>query len=378
MRLYEYEGKRMFEKAGITVPKGQVIEREDSLDDLRVSFPVMVKAQVLQGGRGKAGLIKAATNIEELQKESGEIFSRIGEREVILLEEQMKPDSEAYIGIAVNDVEGFSYMIISRTGGMDIEQIAKESPEKIVKLRLPVEGEFKYYEVLKAVKKAGFEGKLLPQAADIAYNLYRMYMDYELDLIEINPLLIVGDKVVAGDSKVITDDYVIEKYEEFNRIHQSRDQVEAATKAIYVPLEGGSIGIISYGASSTMMTVDSIAAMGGFPANFSDIAGGANAQNIYELSKLILERSDANPEVKVVLITLTLVAHSMKLSVDAIIKAVNEVKPKNLKLVANVRAAGAAKKEMDVEGAKAAFTEAGILWCDTLGDAIKTCIEEAK
>ncbi|HWQ74251.1 MAG TPA: hypothetical protein VN441_02955 [Syntrophomonas sp.] len=131
---------------------------------------------------------------------------------------------------------------------------------------------------------------------------------------------------------------------------------------------------MSYGASSTMMTVDSIAVMGGRPANFSDIAGGANADNIYAHAKLILEKSDKNPEVKAVLITLTLVAHSMKLSIDAIIKAIKEVRPRNIKLVANVRAAGAAKKEMDVDGAKAALTAAGVIWLDSLENAIKKCI----
>lgn len=377
MRLYEFEGKRIFRKQGIPTPKSIVLNREDDIESLQVEYPVMVKAQVLQGGRGKAGLIKAASNPEELKAYSIDIFSKIGEDECILLEEKLSADYEAYIGVTVNDVEGIAYIVISKTGGMDIETVAKENPEAIIKIPVSPTEQLPYHSVLAGAKKAGFRGPILPKVADIAYKLYTTFVKYELDLIEINPLLIIGEYVVAGDSKVIADDYVIDRYEEFKEIHASRDKVDNDVKAMYVPLEGGRIGVISYGASSTMMTIDSIMVMGGKPANFADIAGGADADTIYDLSKTILIRSDERPEVKVVLITLTLVAHSMKLSVDAIIKAVNEIKPK-VALVANVRAAGAAKRDMDVDAAAAVFKENGIIWCDTLEEAIDTCINISK
>lgn len=374
VRLYEYEGKEIFQKEGISIPKSYILTRDESIDALKdLFFPVMVKAQVLQGGRGKAGLIKYASNIAELKAHAAEIFSRIGENEVLLLEEQIKADSEAYIAITINDVEGIPYMVISKAGGMDIEQMAKSDNNNIVKLPIYADNELPYHMVLEGVKKAGFTGKLLPRVSDIAYKLYKAFIKYELDLIEINPLLIIGDNVIAGDSKVISDDYVIGRYQDFQDIFNKRDKVERDVNTIYVPLDG-KIGIISYGASSTMMTVDTIKFLGGEPANFSDIAGGANSQNIYDLSKTIFEKSMANPKINVVLVTLTLVAHSMKASVEAIVKAANDVKP-NIPIVANVRAAGAAKKEMDTEAAAEFFKANDIIWCDTLEDAISTVIK---
>lgn len=377
MRLYEYEGKDIFRGQGIPIPKSRVLSRNENIDNLKdLFFPVMVKAQVLQGGRGKAGLIKSAANIEELKVHAAEIFPRIGETEVLLLEEQIMADSEAYLAITINDVEGIAYLVISKAGGMDIEQIANSESNNIVKLPIPAAEELSYHKVLEGVKKAGFTGKLLPKVSDLAYKLYQTFMKFELDLIEINPLLIIGDNVIAGDSKVTSDDYIIGRYQEFQTIFDRRDKVERDVNTIYVPMDG-KIGIISYGASSTMMTVDTIKFLGGEPANFSDIAGGANSQNIYELSKTIFEKSMANPKVNVVLVTLTLVAHSMKASVEAIVKAAIEVKP-NMPIVANVRAAGAAKKEMDTNAAAVYFKDNGITWCDTLEDAITTVIKISK
>lgn len=375
MRLYEYEGKELFKKMGIKVPKSFLLSKPEDVDSIGdMPFPLMVKAQVQSGGRGKAGLIKPAADMQELKDRATEIFSKISKHETILLEEQVKADSEAYIGITINDVEGIPYIVISRTGGMEIEQLAKSADNNIVKAPVIPGKEMPYYKLFELTKQAGFSGKLLPKVAAIVSKLYNGFINYELDLIEINPLLIIGDDAIAGDSKVITDEYVFGKYKDLQGFYDNRKKLEQNdVKAMYVAL-GGNIGIVSFGASNTMMVVDSIKYLGGEPANFSDVVGGTDFQSAYEMAKVIFENCVADPKTKTILINVTLVAHSLKVHLEAILKAYLEVKP-NMPVVANARAAGAACKDMDLnEGAKL-LEDNGIIWCDTLEAAIDKVIK---
>ncbi len=375
MRLYEYEGKELFKKMDIKVPQSFLLSKPEDIDLMGdFPFPLMVKAQVQAGGRGKAGLIKPAADMEELKARATEIFAKIQKHETILLEEQIKADSEAYIGITINDVEGIPYIVISRAGGMEIEQLAKSADNNIVKVPVIPGQEMPYYKIFALTKQAGFSGPLLPKVASIVYKLYCGFVNYELDLIEINPLLIVGNDAIAGDAKVITDEYVHGKYNDLQPYYDRRKELEQNdVKTMYVSL-GGNIGIVSFGASNTMMVVDTIKFLGGEPANFSDVVGGTDFQTAYEMSKQIMENCVANPDTKAILINVTLVAHSLKVHLEAILKAYLEVKPK-MPVVANARAAGAACKDMSLaEGAK--LLEAnGIIWCDTLEGAIDKVIK---
>ena len=173
---------------------------------------------------------------------------------------------------------------------------------------------------------------------------------------------------------MITDEYVFGKYDDLQVYYDRRKELEQNdVKAIYVSL-GGNIGIVSFGASNTMMVVDTIKYLGGEPANFSDVIGGTDFQTAYEMAKLIFENCVANPETKAILINVTLVAHSLKVHLDAILKAFLEVKPK-MPVVANARAAGAACKDMNIAEGARLLASNGIIWCDTLEEAIDKVIK---
>lgn len=377
MRLYEYEGKELFAELNIPVPKSEVVSSaEEALQAARrIGFPVVVKAQVQMGGRGKAGLIKKAENEEEAMSAAGEIMLRIGAEDKLLIEERIMAIDEGYLGITVDDVKGVPVLVITARGGMDVEKNTVTEPQDVAQVEIKPQKGLYYHHILGAVKKAGYRGSVVKELADLAQKVYGVFVENEADTVEINPVLFAdGNRLIAGDAKVILDDYAEYRKKSIQRYRQKRTTPENNTKAIYVPLDGD-IGIVSFGASNTMMLIDSIKCMGGNPANFSDMAGGASYESIYELTSHIIRQSAV--KAKVVLINITIAGASLKMVIEAIVDAINALKP-SIPLVANVRASGASKAEMDVCEAAAKLQEAGVLWRDTLEEAIDTVIKMSK
>ncbi len=378
MRLYEYEGKELFKEMEIPIPKGEIVlTSEEALQAAKIiGFPLVVKAQVQMGGRGKAGLVKKADNEETLLLVFNDIKSRIQADEELLLEEAVTAIDEGYIGITVDDIRGVPVLVISSKGGMDVEKIAETEPGSIAREYIDPDKGLYYHQIIKTIKEAGYKGALVKEFADMATKLYKVFVENEADTVEINPVMVLdNNKLIAGDAKVILDDYVIFRKKNLQKYKQKRmNNPENNTKAIYVSLDGD-IGIISIGASNTMMLIDSIDYLGGKPGNFADLVSGVDYDSLFELASLILRESEN--KCKVILINITLAGASLKVVIRGYTDAIKAVGLK-IPMVANIRATGAARLEMGVDEAVAELKKVGVRYCDTLEEVIDTAIKISK
>lgn len=378
MRFYEYEGKQLFKEAGIEVPAGGIAANVEEAKKVaaEIDYPVVIKAQVLRGGRGKAGLIKIAENEEELEVYAKDILSRIGEREVILLEKKTVGTTEGYVGITLDDLKGKPVVIMTRQGGIYIEENAANDKDSMVSTHVDVLRGFKYHDAVKLAKKAGFKGKVMTKVAEYAVKLYDLYVQYDGNIIEINPLLIDDntEAVVAGDSKVILEDYALYRQPLARALKENRNEVKRGFD--YVDL-GGNIGIVSIGASNTMMVCDSIKVLGGEPANFMDTTGGQGSSIYYDMCKYVVENANKDEKIKVILLNITLTASPVKSAVEGFKQALDEVKSR-VPVVACIRASGAATLAMSLEEGKEILRQVNVEIIDRLEDAVKKVVEIAK
>ncbi len=378
MRLYEYEGKSLFEAVGMPLPKRVVISTPAEVSQAieTVGLPVVVKAQVLHGGRGKAGLVKVASTAEEAERLSAEILSKIQPGEKLMLEAAFKADAEAYMGITVNDIIGRPVMVVSASGGIHVEEAAASGSGKMISFVIdPVKG-LARYELLAAVKEAGFSGKIAVKLTDVGMKLYKVFVQFDCDTAEINPVMIntAEEKLIAGDAKVITDEYAYFRQPEISAMHDARKLGDS--KICFVDL-GGDIAIVSGGASGTMMLCDSIKVMGGEPGNFLDGTGGNSPESVCAKSLVVLEKAVGNPRFSCLLFNFNLTASSLASIVQGVCMAVDRNKP-DLPIVASIRASGAALSQMSLEEAKAVLATKGINLAPTLQDAIRKVVEISK
>jgi succinyl-CoA synthetase beta subunit len=285
--LYEYQGKQFFATFGIPVSAGDATSDVDEAVAIaeRVGYPVVVKAQVQVGGRGKAGGIKLANNADEVRLHAGNILGMDikGHRVEIIWIERASDIAEEYYASFTLDRSAKKYLgMLSAEGGVEIEAVAAENPDAIAKIWIdPVDG------LDEATARAWVKAaKLNPEAedgsVDILLKLYDAYTRGDADLVEINPLIFTPDKRVhALDAKVTLDGNAVFRHPDYEQYDatQVRDERETAAheKGLqYVGLEG-SVGVIANGAGLAMSTVDVVNQVGGKPANFLDIGGGANA-----------------------------------------------------------------------------------------------------
>jgi succinyl-CoA synthetase beta subunit len=285
--LYEYQGKQFFASFGIPVSAGDATSDVDEAVAIaeRVGYPVVVKAQVQVGGRGKAGGIKLANDAAEVRLHAGNILGMDikGHRVDIVWIEKASDIAEEYYASFTLDRSAKKYLgMLSKEGGVEIEAVAAENPDAIAKIWVdPVDG------LGEATARAWVEAaNLNPEATDgavdILLKLYDAYTAGDADLVEINPLIFTPDKRVhALDAKVTLDGNAVFRHPEYEQYDatQVRDERETAAheKGLqYVGLEG-SVGVIANGAGLAMSTVDVVNQVGGKPANFLDIGGGANA-----------------------------------------------------------------------------------------------------
>lgn len=379
MRLYEYEGKILFKNLNIPVPRSSMANTiEDAkMEAEKIGYPVVIKAQVLQGGRGKAGLIKKVGDEKELIENSAEIFKKIKHSESLLIEECINATNEGYIGITIDDVIGVPVIIINKKGGIHIEEIAAES--KPAKLIIdPIRGIYKY-QLIDLALDAGYQGELLVKISDLAYKLYNVFKQYEADTVEINPVLINENtgEIWAGDSKVITDDYAIFRQPMLAELEKNRktDTVKSDSLS-YVNL-GGNIGIVSVGASNTMMLVDTIKYLGGLPANFIDITGSNRYEVIVNLYIDLLKKFEEDNMIKAVMINFTLTAQPLENYVATIAEAIKKVKP-HKKFIACIRASGAAVSNMSLKEGNELLEDAGVITYKSLEEAVNECVRLSK
>lgn len=311
MKIHEYQAKDFFESFGIpTFPYivcSTPEEAANAYDKLGVS-EVVIKAQVLTGGRGKAGGVKLATDKESVRQRAGDILALTIKEypvEKIIVTPASQIKKEFYASFTIDRNSKSAILILSAEGGIDIEEVAAQTPEKILKYSIdPFIGVPDFL-----ARKFAFElvkdAKQVQQLADILQNLYKLFIAKDASLAEINPLVInENDDIVALDAKMTFDDNALYRHSDVQALFEPtpEEKVEADAKSkgfSYVHLDG-EIGCMVNGAGLAMGTVDVIHLYGGTPANFLDIGGSSNPQKIIDAMTLLL--SDKN--VKVVLINI--------------------------------------------------------------------------
>jgi succinyl-CoA synthetase beta subunit len=310
MKVHEYQGKALLQEYGVPVPAGDVAESAAGAREIarRIGRPVMIKAQVLVGGRGKAGGVKKARDPEEAARLAGEILGMsikgITVRRV-LVAEAVDIQAEYYVSLTVDRSSRSVQCIASASGGMEIEQIAAEDPDRIV--RFPLDPERGLIRETHGPQLArAFPGAALAgQAWEIVSGMYRLFTAKDCSLVEINPCALVpGGKLLAADAKVIFDDNALYKHPELEVYRSpeeySADEMEARAAGLsFVSLEG-EIGCIVNGAGLSMATMDLIKYFGGSPANFLDVGGSSSPEKVLNALRIITR----NPGVRAILINI--------------------------------------------------------------------------
>ncbi len=308
MDLFEYQGKSLYQKFNINHPNSKLIKNLNALNDpINLNFPVVVKAQVQVGGRGKAGGIKVAKDINELTQYSEEILGmdiKGHKVEILLLEEASNILEEYYISFTLDRSEKKYLIMLSAKGGMDIEQVAEENPDDLVKFHVSPSEKLTTSTISELINKANLNKDHEESLSEIIENLYLMFTEGDCDLVEVNPLAITDNGVMALDSKVSLDMNAKYKHPYFDDFEQEipipESEKNAKEKGLNFIKLDGSVGIIGNGAGLVMSTLDVVAENGGKAANFLDIGGGAKAETVSSA----LEVLEADQNVKSVLINI--------------------------------------------------------------------------
>ena len=287
MDLFEYQGKLLFARYGIPVSPGapattvaQAVEEADAL-----GYPVVVKAQVQVGGRGKAGGIKLAADAAEARAHADAILGMDIKGhivEVVWIEKASDIAEEYYASFTLDRAAKLHLGMLSAQGGVEIEQVAAENPDAIARIHVdPVDG-LSEARCREWVEAAQLNPQATDGAVDVLLNLYRAYTEGDADLVEINPLILTPDgRIHALDAKVTLDDNAVFRHPDYveydaTQVRDARERFAHERGLQYVGLDG-SVGVIANGAGLAMSTVDIVNQVGGSPANFLDIGGGANA-----------------------------------------------------------------------------------------------------
>ena len=289
MNLHEYQSKELFRAAGIPVPPGEVASGVEEAVRIaeRFGYPVVVKAQVLIGGRGKAGGVKVVGSPQELALAAGRILGMdirgLTVRRV-LITPSADIDREYYAGLVLDRKNEMPLLMVSPAGGIDIEEVARTSPGKILRIPIDLRG-LPPYRARAAARFLDKDPAIQKQIAPILTRLVRVYRDQDASLAEINPLVVTKEgKVQALDAKVVLDDSALDRHPDLAAMRdleaEDPDEVEARSKGLsYVKLDG-SIGCVVNGAGLAMATMDLIQYHGGKPANFLDIGGSSNPEKV--------------------------------------------------------------------------------------------------
>ena len=296
MKLYEYMAKEVFHRYNIPIPDGEVASSPGAAGEIarRLGRPVAIKAQVLAGGRGKAGGIQFAPDAGAAEAAAGELLgSTINDLPVerVLVEEQLSIDGELYLGIIIDPASRGPLVIASARGGVDIEEV----PDRDI-IREPVNvrwGLFPY-QVRSITSRMGISGRVANRFAAVAVSLYRLFRREDVILTEINPLVIAGDRVVAADGRLTTDDDAAFRHPELPDTEERTGIEEEITDLglSYVPLDG-SVAIMANGAGATMATMDILEHFGARAMNFLDVGGGADGEKMIRALELLARTKPA-------------------------------------------------------------------------------------
>jgi succinyl-CoA synthetase beta subunit len=312
LKLYEYEAKNILEKHGIATPQGGLATSAAQAREVaaKLRLPVVVKAQVLVAGRGKVGGILFAQSVEETE-EAAEKLLRMKIKEIpvksVWVEEKIQVKKELYFGITTDRLNRCYIVVASSLGGVDIEEVASKTPEKVMKTFINPQLGLRSFQTKDIAAKIGYRGNQISDLGKTFERLYVAGLENDAELIEMNPLTeTVEGRFVAADARIIVDDNALFRHQDYKKrllegeSDLSPQEVEAMNNDLaYVRLEGN-IGVIGNGAGLVMATLDTIQYYGGKPANFLDVGGGAPSEKTALALKIVL----SDPRVKTLFINI--------------------------------------------------------------------------
>ena len=317
MKIHEFQAKKILKKYGVPIPRGEVAKTPAKAQKVaeKLGGKTVVKAQIHAGGRGKGGGVKVVGTPDEAFQAAKQIIGMNlvthqtgpeGQKvKQVLIEEGLDIVKELYVGIVVDRAQATPVIMVSEAGGMDIEEIAATSPEKILKVAVDPATGFMGFHARKLSFGLGFGKDLMKQAFRLFSQLYTIFIEKDATLVEINPLVITSDnRLIALDAKMTFDDDALFRHPDIAKLHDAdeldRLEVEASKhKLNYIKLDGN-VGCMVNGAGLAMATMDIIKLAGGSPANFLDVGGGASAEQVESAFRILL----ADKKVKVVLINI--------------------------------------------------------------------------
>jgi succinyl-CoA synthetase beta subunit len=389
MKIHEYQAKAILKKYGVAVPRGEMVEnREQAETAAKTLFNegasgVVVKAQIHAGGRGKGGGVKIVKSVEE----AGELASKMLGMTLVthqtgpqgrvvrrlLIEETLPIERELYLGIVLDRAEAKPVFMASQSGGMEIEQVAEENPDAILKEYITPGLGLEAFQARKLAFKLGLKPEQLNQAVKFMTGLYRAYEETDSSLMEINPFITTSDgRLFALDAKMNFDDNALARHADLKELRDITEEdpleVEASKYSLnYIKLDGN-VGCMVNGAGLAMATMDIIKYAGGMPANFLDVGGGANAEQVTHAFEILL--SDKN--VKAVLINI----FGGILRVDTLARGVVEAANKtNIQLPVVLRLEGT-----NVEQGREILQQSGLnfIVAETMKDAAEKVVAAAR
>ncbi len=389
MKIHEYQGKGILKKYGVAVPRGGMAESRDEAEAVARELlssgatGVVVKAQIHAGGRGKGGGVKIAKSVPQ----AGDLAEKmLGMKLVthqtgpegrvvrrLLIEETLPIEKELYLGVLVDRAEGKPVFMASAAGGMEIEQVAEENPDAILKEYIDPGMGLEAFQARKIAFELGLKPQQINPAVQFLTNLYKCFLDTDASLLEINPFITTSDgRLFALDAKITFDDNALFRHPDLRELRDITEEdpleVEASKYSLnYIKLDG-SVGCMVNGAGLAMATMDIIKYAGGMPANFLDVGGGANAEQVAHAFEILL--SDKN--VRAVLINI----FGGILRVDTLATGVVEAARKtNIKLPVVLRLEGT-----NVNEGKKILMESGFNFvvAETMKDAADKVVAAAK
>lgn len=389
MKIHEYQAKEILRKYGVPVPEGEMVTTLEDADRAAKSLfsagnpVVVVKAQIHAGGRGKGGGVKVTKNIDAANEASKAILGMQlvthqtgpqGQKvQRLLIEQGSAIDRELYLGVTLDRGNGKLTFMASREGGMEIEEVAHENPDAIYKEAIEPALGLQPWQARNLAFKLGLEGPQINQAVSFMMGLYKAYVETDCSLLEINPFVTTKDgKLLALDCKINFDDNAMFRHKDLKELRDISEEdpleVEASKDSLnYIRLDG-SIACMVNGAGLAMATMDIIQYSGGSPANFLDVGGGANQQQIEAAFAILL----ADPNVKAIFINI----FGGILRVDVLATAVvAAAKNLNVTLPLILRLEGT-----NVEEGRKILAESGLKYAvgATMAEAAKLAVEAAK
>lgn len=338
MKIHEYQAKKILDKYGLQIPRGEVVDTPSKAREIaeKIGSKVVLKAQVHAGGRGKGGGIKLASNPEEAEKVAQEMIGmtlvthqtgpegKLVKR--ILVEEALDIAQELYVGIVIDRAKEEPVVMASSEGGVEIEKVAAETPELIFKEYINPATGFIPFQARKLAFKLGLEGNILKQGVKFIMDLYKAFQATDASLAEINPLLITEQgNVLALDAKMNFDDNALPRHPDIQDMRDLDEEAPLEVEASkfnlnYIKLDGN-VGCMVNGAGLAMATMDIIMHSGGMPANFLDVGGGVSEEAVKNAFKILVSDDD----VKAALINIFGGIVRCDLVASGIVKAAKEV-----------------------------------------------------